>query len=551
MPTFRTLQNVPGVVYDETKLSTIFAEDINAIHEAINNIEVGEGSSPIIMVAAENANTLEKAASFLVCDGTDDHVQINNAIDLVRSIGGKIKLSSGDFNLGDEIDLRGETAESDDNPMIYLQGQGIDTTTLIGANNKNVIKTGRRSKFVSGAFTIIVKGSGDGINQVAGTERGNWQSTFHDIFIKSDFVAPTGWGINMQSPFRMRFVNIEMNGVANGCNLTTHTSSFNPGNLSIDRMFIDLWNDASNSNAVGFRLGVSGSSATETMNLVFVSRLDIYGGSNLTNSIGVLIEGANESYGDSRQHTFVNLNIEDVKTPYKLIRGRDCTFIDINYTRALDGGTVFDLDSNSQNNRFENVHVASNANSTITVINDQNNNSSLPNSFERITGWAGDNTEYNFDLKPHTIVRRVDLTGGSPTINDLVITEVTGQSIASTLNFPFGTTTTNTSYAEAYNGLPFDKSWFPAGARIRFGAFLKQVGGSGNITVYAKLGYWDQSEIDNTEISANIGVWGSEMVLSGDISGEIGSGLNALVAKVKVSGGEGELAYPFLLVDFP
>lgn len=37
--TFRTFTNRPGVVYDENKTSVIFAEDINLITQAINDIE--------------------------------------------------------------------------------------------------------------------------------------------------------------------------------------------------------------------------------------------------------------------------------------------------------------------------------------------------------------------------------------------------------------------------------------------------------------------------------------------------------------------------------
>lgn len=53
-----------------------------------------------LVVAANDATAAEKASANYVCDGTQDHVEINAAIDALPSTGGKVLLSSGTFNIG-------------------------------------------------------------------------------------------------------------------------------------------------------------------------------------------------------------------------------------------------------------------------------------------------------------------------------------------------------------------------------------------------------------------------------------------------------------------
>lgn len=369
-------------------------------------------------VCANDATTKEKAAADYQCDGTADEVQINLALDAIRAVGGVVRLSSGNFAIAASINMLGNVAESDGNPFMALLGSGSESTILTGGSNINVIATGQRAKYEIAYFTAIASGSGDCISQTAGTERGNWQSWIHDVFLQGNFTNHTGWGLDLQSPFRMRLTNIEMNGVANGCNFVAHTDAFNPGNITVDRMFIDLWNDASNASAIGFQLKVNTTTSTNVMNLVSVNRLDIAGGTALTSSIGISIVGASASYGDSRHHSFTNLNIEDVQTVIKHVRGRDCTYRDLNYCRPLSGGTIIDLDSSSHNNSFENLYaVAQGASQTFNLIVDSNSSSNLPNSLTRVDGFQPSTVTINAALASSTLLSRIDLSGGSPTID--------------------------------------------------------------------------------------------------------------------------------------
>jgi hypothetical protein len=374
--------------------------------------------------ASSTASTSLTVCSRSVCDyvtdGAADEVQINQALSAASTTGGIIQLFNETYVIAAPIVLNGETANDTGNPTIQLRGMGIDSTILDAASNVNVIELRKEPKFVIEDMTLRPAGSGYGVYQVAGTERGNWQSEFRNIFIEGDFSTMTAssWGMYLESPFRMRFENIEMNGVVNGIALLSHTEAFNPGNLSIDRMFIDLWDNAVSASSTAFKLAVATSSSTGVNNLVSVNRLDIAGGTNLTNSIGIHILGSISSYGDARHNTFTNLNIEDIKNPIKLERGRDNTFIDINYTRVLSGGTIISLDSNSHNNFFENVYaVAQGASQTFNLITDSNGSSNLPNRLARVDGFQPSSVTINASLAANTILEHIDLSGGSPTID--------------------------------------------------------------------------------------------------------------------------------------
>lgn len=365
-----------------------------------------------------------------VTDGTADEVQINQALDSIRATGGTVKLYSQTYNLVAAVDMSGNTANSIDNPEIRLIGAGRDATILAAASNINAIELTDEPKFEIAFMTLTIAGTGDGINQQAGTERGNWQSSIHDIFIKTDFTTITSdsWGIYMKSPFRMTFENIEMNGVYNGMWLTSHTESFNPGNLSVNRIFIDLWSSATN--GTGIKLSTTAVTSTGHMNLVSMNRIDIAGGSGLTGSIGIHLIGATTDpgasyYGEVRQNDFNSMNIEDVQTAIKLEAASDNTFTNINYTRVLNNGIVFDLDDESTNNKFENTYLDSNtASIVVNVINDQATDTAQPNRFERIVGFSAGTATLNATTSASTILKHIDLTEGSPTIDsDLTETD--------------------------------------------------------------------------------------------------------------------------------
>ena len=380
------------------------------------------GARTIVVAASDAA---DGAGADYTCDGTADEVQINLALAAVKAAGGKVVLTDGNFTLAAPIALIGKDADGIDNPEIMLHGTGIDSTIITSASGNNAINLTQQPKYDIAYLTLAISGAANAIDQQADTERGNWQSHIHDIFIKTDFSThhTDSWGIYMESPFRMRFNNIEMNGVANGMWLTSHTESFNPGNLSVDRLFIDLWNDAGVADAIGVKLSTTDSESTGHFNLATFNRVDIAGGAALTSSVGIHLVGATADpggsyYGEVRQNDFNSMNIEDVKTAFKLEAASDNSFENINYTRVLADGKVFDLDDESVNNRFTNTYLDSaTAGITVGLINDLGNDTAQPNKFSRITGWSSNTTQIRATTVASTILEHIALTGGDPDID--------------------------------------------------------------------------------------------------------------------------------------
>jgi len=64
----------------------------------------------------------DNTSTTYVCDGVDDHVQINQALDFVKDNGGTVTLSAGTFIIDDNILFKGNNTS--------LEGAGMDQTTI-------------------------------------------------------------------------------------------------------------------------------------------------------------------------------------------------------------------------------------------------------------------------------------------------------------------------------------------------------------------------------------------------------------------------------------
>ncbi len=80
--------------------------------------DIPSGRGATLIVAASDSYPNSAAQADYVCDGTNDEVQIQAAIDALPAGGGKVSLSEGIFNLGADINLVSGT---------HLSGQGIST----------------------------------------------------------------------------------------------------------------------------------------------------------------------------------------------------------------------------------------------------------------------------------------------------------------------------------------------------------------------------------------------------------------------------------------
>lgn len=83
------------------------------------------------VVVASDASNESKTRADYICDGTDDDVEIQAAIDSLPAAGGKIYLTEGTFNTTSTINIS-------DN--IWLQGSGFSTIIDCGTLNDHIIK---------------------------------------------------------------------------------------------------------------------------------------------------------------------------------------------------------------------------------------------------------------------------------------------------------------------------------------------------------------------------------------------------------------------------
>lgn len=94
--------------------------------------ERNNAGSGALVVAASNAPNQVKRHAWKICNGTDDHIEIQAAINATNPVGNVIGsgvvLSAGKFSIGAPIVLPGGSS---------IRGQGINVTVLYMADNSN------------------------------------------------------------------------------------------------------------------------------------------------------------------------------------------------------------------------------------------------------------------------------------------------------------------------------------------------------------------------------------------------------------------------------
>jgi hypothetical protein len=100
------------------------------------SVPVFSASGFEIPVAASDSAAAAKAQAAYVCDGTDDHVEIQAAIDAFGTLGGVVRLAPGNYTIGASIELKSRTG---------LEGPNWRSARLVAKTNLNapVVKTHR------------------------------------------------------------------------------------------------------------------------------------------------------------------------------------------------------------------------------------------------------------------------------------------------------------------------------------------------------------------------------------------------------------------------
>lgn len=98
------------------------------------------GRCATFVVAANNSHALSKQQADYICDGTDDDVQIQAAIDALPANGGKVIQTEGTFNTTSTINILSDN--------ITLSGFGAGTIIKSVADNQIVIQLGNAETMV-------------------------------------------------------------------------------------------------------------------------------------------------------------------------------------------------------------------------------------------------------------------------------------------------------------------------------------------------------------------------------------------------------------------
>lgn len=358
---------------------------------------VGSGGSlPYEIVAATDAPQAWKDAATRQCDGTSDNVEIQAAIDALDTSGGIVMLSPGNFAIAAALDFTGND-NTDTETTVQLIGAGIRATNLNGASNIDVISITGCSKVVIRDMCITILGTGDGISSTEGatTHRAFWLSQFENLLIQEGNTSATGWAMNLGSPFRSTFKNIDTY-CHQGIYLASEDAAFNPGDCTFDRCFIEL----TGTSTVG--LHISSPTGNGSMNQIRFNMFEIYGNGGTCK--GILLDGsAGVNHCDFR-----GVNCENVNMVLDVDYGQGNTF-EFNYINAVGTTPIY---FRTQADAFDNhVRKASfiYCDSTSSIITDQSTNAGAPNRFENLYIGVETSVTASVTAQPHTVIRS---TGG-------------------------------------------------------------------------------------------------------------------------------------------
>lgn len=308
----------------------------------------GEGAYTSIqrIVASSTAPADIRAAATWVCDGIADQEEIQAALDDARDNGGgEVLLTVGDYNLTAPIRIEG-TDDVDVEIGIILRGQGARATMLrAGAGLTSVIHLSKVVRVYLSDVGMTIGGTTDGItssttNGALSGHRSFWNSEFRNIQINGPWDGShSGWAINMGSPFRSVFENIEVGGTGNGVRMYSEHADFNPGDLTFERCFVDLIGDG------GTAYLIESTTAAGVMNQCEFEMVEaIASGVGCT---GIRIAGVG-GWGTSHTH-WRGVNLEEFDTILDVDYGSANTFRfnHVNLRDGIAGLTAFRFGANS------------------------------------------------------------------------------------------------------------------------------------------------------------------------------------------------------------
>lgn len=379
---------------------TSLQTQLNALQNQVTALTaIATGGSYFRLIAASDSSQDVKDKADYVCDGVQDQVEIQTAINAAQlEGGGVIQLSEGSYNLSSPIIINGTTNE--DNPLtVTLKGCGEFATYLRPATNINAISISNWAQLHLADFGIVVQGSGSGIVSQAVTTtdtRSFWSSSFRNLRINGEYdPTNTGWAMDLAMPWRSVFENIEVEGTRNGIRLKNEGTIQNAGDCTFTRLFVEIVGD----NGIALHI----SSPSNNMNQNNFNMFEA--GANGANCTGILIDGAD---GGASQR-FWGTNLEQFKFLINVANGESNVF-DLNYVTCdndnTTGNIAFQCGSNAYGNMFSAKWVNVPSGQTLQLFTDSNTTSNVPNIFENIRIENNGGT-VNYTKSSSTVTRAI------------------------------------------------------------------------------------------------------------------------------------------------
>lgn len=347
VPRFQGPDSVAGMWADAGGASRAWME----AHETSSGGGGGAFTELVRVVASATAPADVRAAAAYVCDGTADQVQIQQALNDARDNGGGIvQLTVGEFNLTAPLSIEG-TDDVDVEIGIILLGQGARATMLnAGSGLTSAIHLTKVVRVQLQDLGISITGATHGItsattNGASSGHRSFWNSSFKNLQINGPYGGHTGWALNLGSPFRSVFENIEVGGVGNGLRFYSEHADFNPGDCTVERVFVD----SVGNNMTAFK--IESTTADGVMNQIEFEMCEAI--ADGTGCTGIHIAGTG---GWSTAHThWRGINLEQFDKLIHVERGSSNSFR-LNHVTLRDGIaglTAFTFGANSFNNTVE------------------------------------------------------------------------------------------------------------------------------------------------------------------------------------------------------
>jgi hypothetical protein len=374
-----------------------------------------------VSVASTQASAIEKMFANYVCDGVNDEVEINQALQDIKAKGGTVQLSSGAFLIASSIYIEGYNDLNNTN-NVGLVGCGSRSTALFTMPNIDAIVLRYQPMPTVKNLFFLLQGTACGIKSIANTagpndRRGFWQGEFRNLFFSGG--GHTGWVMNLENPFRSDFNMIQTgNGIANGIWLKSvyqadQGQQFNPGNCTFKNVMMGL--DVAN--GVGYRLQSNNNGGQMNLNTFEICDA-IDANSSSTSSIGWDFQGSNTTYYSTKNNTITSSNVEGFNTAAKFSNASD-NDVNLTFVNCQNGGTMVDFSSNSQRNKVQVRSGYVPPNETQNLVVDANGSQQNPNTIGGFNAYVDTGATLTCSPSTSTIIKEC-ISGGPGTISPLL-----------------------------------------------------------------------------------------------------------------------------------